>query len=106
MVSKDDSGVAPIAFDAKTRVLGVLKHPSFTTEAVLAKVLTQILNRGEELTDFPTTQWSVEPLGDVSEFYSWLKRVDQLLVLRLVFKRPNPGPGRKHLRGFFEARSI
>ncbi|GAT74549.1 hypothetical protein MHM582_3054 [Microbacterium sp. HM58-2] len=90
VVPKDDSGVAPVAFDARTRVLGILKHPSFTTEPVLAKVLSQILNRGEELQDFPTTEWSVEPLGDVREFYSWLRRVDQLLILRLVFKRPNP----------------
>ncbi len=90
VVPKDDSGVSPVAFDAKSRVLGVLKHPSFTTESVLAKVLTQILNSGEEMQDFPTTEWSVEPLGDVREFYSWLKRVDQLLILRMVFRRPNP----------------
>lgn len=90
VVPKDDSGVAPVAFDAGSRVLGILKHPSFTTEPVLAKVLTQVLNRGEEIQDFPTTEWSVEPLGDVREFFSWLQRVDQLLTLRMVFKRPNP----------------
>jgi len=90
LVPKDDSGVAPVAFDLTSRVLGILKHPSFTTEPVLGKVLTQILNAGEEMQEFPTTEWSVEPLGDVREFYSWLKRVDQLLILRMVFRRPNP----------------
>jgi hypothetical protein len=90
VVAKDDSGVAPVAFDARSRVLGILKHPSFTTESVLGKVLTQILNRGEDTVDFPTTEWSVEPLGDAKEFYHWLRRVDQLLVLRMVFRRPNP----------------
>ncbi|MFS0866049.1 hypothetical protein AB3M83_01785 [Microbacterium sp. 179-B 1A2 NHS] len=82
--------MSPVAFHARSRVLGILKHPSFTTEPVLAKVLTHILNEGEMSQALPTTEWSVEPLGDVSEFYGWLKKVDELHVLRTVFKRPNP----------------
>lgn len=85
-----DSGVSPIAFDSASRVLGILKHPSFTNEQVLAKVLTHILNEGELVQDFPATDWSVEPLGDVKQFEAWLSKVDHLFVLRTVFKRPNP----------------
>ncbi len=90
VVAKDDGAVAPVAFTLDGRVLGILKHPSFTTETVLDDVLTQILNKGEEVSGFPTTQWSVEPLGDERDFYSWLDSVDQLLVLRMIFERPNP----------------
>lgn len=87
---KDEAAVSPVAFSLEGRVLGVLRHPSFTTEAVLDDVLTQILNRGEQVSGFPDTQWSVEPLGDEGDFFSWLESVDQLLLLRMVFERPNP----------------
>ncbi|UAJ81237.1 hypothetical protein IT072_09790 [Leifsonia sp. ZF2019] len=90
LVPKDDSAVAPVAFSLNGRILGVLKHPSFTTEAVLDDVLTEILNGGERQMEFPTTSWGVEPLGDQGDFYAWLDSVDQLLLLRLVFERPNP----------------
>ncbi|MCS5519172.1 DUF4747 family protein [Curtobacterium flaccumfaciens] len=90
VVPKDDSAVAPIAFDLRTRVLGVLKHPSFSTETVISQVLTQALNDGEHAEDFPSTDWSVQPLGDNASFEQWLDSVDQLLVLRMIFKRPNP----------------
>lgn len=91
VVPREDSAVAPVAFVLSGRILGVLKHPSFgTTERVLHDVISQILNRGEQLEDVPTTVWNVEPLGDTGQFYAWLESVDQLMLLRLVFERPNP----------------
>lgn len=90
VLPKNDSAVAPVAFDLRSRVLGVLKHPSFTTETVLSQVLTQALNDGEHAEDFPSTDWAVAPLGDNANFEQWLDSVDQLLVLRMIFKRPNP----------------
>lgn len=90
ILPKEDSAVAPVAFTTNGRILGVLKHASFTTETVLDDVLSAILNRGEATAGFPTTAWSVEPLGDEGDFYSWLSSVDQLLLLRMVFERPNP----------------
>lgn len=101
VVSKDDSAVSPVAFSATGRILGVLKNPSFSTESVLGSVLSQILNRGELQTDFPTTEWSVEPLGDTQEFYEWLDNLDQLLILRMVFARPNPD-GEAEFQDLFE----
>lgn len=101
VVAKDESAVAPVAFTANGRVLGVLKNPSFSTESVLGEVLTQILNRGERRDDFPTTEWSVEPLGDSQEFYEWLDSLDQLLILRMVFARPNPD-GEEEFQELFE----
>jgi hypothetical protein len=91
VVPREDSAVAPVAFAAQGRILGVLKHPSFgTTERVLHEVISQILNSGEQHEDVPTTVWHVEPLGDTGQFYAWLDGVDQLMLLRLVFERPNP----------------
>ena len=91
LVPKEDSAVAPVAFDATGRVLGILKHPSFaTTERVLHDVISEILNGGERREDVPTALWSVEPLGDSGEFSAWLDQVDQLLLLRMIFERPNP----------------
>lgn len=101
VVPRDESAVAPVAFSANGRILGILKNPSFSTEPVLGDVLTQILNRGERRMDFPTTEWSVEPLGDSQEFYEWLEDLDQLLILRMVFERPNPD-GEEQFQELFE----
>ncbi len=102
VVPKEDGAVAPVAFAANGRVLGVLRHPSFaSTEPVLHDVLSQILNNGERLEDVATTVWSVEPLGDPAQFYAWLESVDQLLLLRLVFERPNPD-GEEEFQALFE----
>lgn len=101
VVAKDDSAVSPVAFSANGRILGVLKNPSFSTESVLGDVLTQILNRGEHQSEFATTEWSVEPLGDPQEFYEWLDDLDQLLILRMVFARPNPD-GEEQFQELFE----
>lgn len=90
IVTRDDSAVSPVAFTLAGRILGIMKHPSFSTEDVLDSVLSEILNKGESRLDFPTTVWSVEPLGDTNEFRTWVDQVDQLNFLRLVFKRPNP----------------
>lgn len=102
VVAKEDSAVAPVAFVLAGRMLGVLKHPSFgTTERVLHEVLSQILNGGEQQEDVPTTAWHVEPLGDTGQFYAWLEGVDRLMLLRLVFERPNPD-GEEEFQALFE----
>lgn len=101
VVARDESAVSPVAFTSNGRILGILKNPSFSTESVLGDVLGQILNRGERQTDFPTTEWSVEPLGDSQEFYEWLDDLDQLLILRMVFERPNPD-GEEQFQELFE----
>ena len=90
LVNRDDSAVAPIAFRFKGRILGVLKHPSFTTETTLDRVLSKILNDGEKSSGFPTTAWKVEPIGDESDFITWLDQIQNLDRLSLHFSRPNP----------------
>ncbi|MDZ8202081.1 hypothetical protein RZO50_11190 [Microbacterium sp. SSW1-59] len=101
LVARDESAVSPVAFSSDGRILGVLKNPSFSTESVLGDVLSQILNLGERQTEFATTEWSVEPLGDSQEFYEWLQDLDQLLTLRMVFERPNPD-GEEQFQELFE----
>lgn len=102
VVAKDDSAVAPMAFDSRGRILGVLRHPSFSTsENALPDVLSQILNRGENQEDVPTTRWAVEPLGDTADFYGWLESLDQLNILRMIFNRPNPD-GEEAFQELFE----
>lgn len=97
IVSQDDGAVVPVAFTVDGETLGVLRHPSFTTERTLDVVLTEIFNSGEKTTSstntdwtIPTTDWAIEPLGDEKSFQSWLENLDQLLNLKMTFKRPNP----------------
>lgn len=90
IVNREDSAVAPIAFRLRGRILGVLKHPSFTTETTLDRVLTKILNQGENSSAFPTTAWKVEPIGDEADFLTWLNEIQNLDRLSLHFERPNP----------------
>lgn len=80
---------APFAFDADTRVLGVLRHPSFG-ETVLPKVFTTLLNRGESDRSARSTDWEVEPIGDPSSFREWLRSTDVVERVQLVAKLPNP----------------
>lgn len=102
VVPKEDSAVSPVAFAVAGRVLGILKHPSFgTTERVLHDVISQMLNSGEMKEEVATTVWSVEPLGDTGQFYAWLDSIDQLMLLRLVFERPNPD-GEEEFQALFD----
>lgn len=90
LVEQAEGAVAPIAFTLDKSTLGVLKHPSFTTETVLDDVLSEIFNKGEMETGFPRVVWGVAPLGDEEDFYGWLEDVDALLSLTMTFERPNP----------------
>lgn len=90
-VEQEEGAVAPVAFTLDKSTMGILKHPTFTTEKnVLDAVLSEIFNKGERETDFPRVIWGVEPLGDEEDFYDWLDSVDQLTYLSMTFKRPNP----------------
>ncbi len=91
IVEQEEGAVSPVAFTLDMSTLGILKHPTFTTEKnVLDAVLSEIFNKGEIGTDFPRVVWGVEPLGDEDDFYGWLGSVDQLTYLSMTFKRPNP----------------
>lgn len=89
VVARDVSAVAPFAFVADGRYLGVLRHPSFT-ERNVESVLTTMLNRSERQSGLPTVKWAVEPVGDEREFYEWLESVGSVTELKFVFERPNP----------------
>lgn len=90
IIEREDSAVAPLVFLEDGRLMGIMKHPSFTTEVVLDKVLTQIFNRGEQKAGLHATDWSVEPVGNENEFLSWMASLDQLTSLTITFQRPNP----------------
>jgi len=83
------SGRAPFAFDAVTRTLGVLKHPSFD-EKTLPGVFGELLRRGERARISASTDWDVEPIGDTATFREWLLAADFVEQVRFVAKRPNP----------------
>lgn len=89
IVPSDISAVAPFAFSADRRFVGVLKHSSFT-ERNIAAVLSDLLNQGEQNLPTPYTVWDVEPVGDERDFYGWVDATDQVTAVELVFKRPNP----------------
>jgi hypothetical protein len=90
----DVTVVAPFAFIADGRYLGVLRHSSFS-EKTVADVFRQILNRGEGRRAEPSTDWDVEPLGDLQEFYQWVAATDRVVNVEFVFKRPNPDAERE-----------
>lgn len=94
VIPGDVSAVAPFAFVADGRYLGVLRHSSFS-ETTLASVIRDILNRGEATRSAPTTDWDVEPIGDEQEFYEWVASTDRILRVEFVFKRPNPDAERE-----------
>jgi len=90
VVAREDSAVTPIAFSENGEILGIIKHSSFTTQIVLSQILGQIFNKGEQSFDVPSTDWSIQPLGNEREFLSWIKNLDKLMSLSLTFQRPNP----------------
>ena len=88
-VPGDRSGVSPFALLREGRIVGILRHPTFS-DRTTADVFTQLLNSAERQRPEPTTEFDVEPIGDTSEFYSWLEDVDKVSKVEFVFKRPNP----------------
>jgi hypothetical protein len=80
---------APFAFDSRTRVLGILKHPSFS-ELTVASVFQKMLRAGEQDREWPSTEWSVEPVLDERDFLDWLQSVDSVTHINLVAEMPNP----------------
>jgi hypothetical protein len=110
VLASDVTVVAPFAFDADSRYLGVLRHNSFR-ETTVAEVFREILNRGERVRAEPSTEWDVEPVGDPEDFYQWVASADRVVNVDLVFKRPNPDAEREFEQLFarmneLEARQI
>ena len=87
--TKGRSARSVFVFDADARLLGVVKHPSFT-DTVLPKVFTDLLNRGETQRDEETTDWDVEPILDEAGFRDWLAKTDAVRLVKFVAKLPNP----------------
>ncbi len=83
------SAHAPFAFDGNSRILGVLKHRTFS-ETTVAHVLQTLLREGEQQREWPTTEWSVEPILDERDFLAWLHSVQSVTSINLVAKLPNP----------------
>jgi hypothetical protein len=100
VVPGDVSAVSPFVFIAQGRYLGVLKHASFG-ESTIAQVFTDLLNLGEREHPSPTTEWDVEPVGDLQEFYDWVSSTDRITSVKFVFKRPNPD-AEEEFRQLFE----
>lgn len=69
----DVTGRAPFAFDANSRILGVLKHPTFS-ETTVPAVFETLLQQGEEARGLPSTDWAVEPILDDANFLQWPDR--------------------------------
>jgi hypothetical protein len=86
---QEHSARAPFVFDGRSRILGVLKHRSFS-ESTVAKVMQTLLRQGEEQREWPTTEWSVEAILDERDFLSWLHSVQAVTSIKLVTKMPNP----------------
>lgn len=89
VVPNDVAAVAPFTVLAGNRYFGVLRHTSFA-ETTVAKVFTELLNRGEGALPAPTTAWSVDPVGDRQHFDQWLNSVDRVVEMKFIFERPNP----------------
>jgi len=92
--SSDITAVAPFAFRADGRYLGILKHSSFE-EKTLAHVFQEFLQRGERSRPSFATDWAVEPVGDEQEFIDWMNSVDSVQSVEFIFRRPNPDAERE-----------
>jgi hypothetical protein len=86
---EEESARAPFAFDATTRILAVLQHRSFS-ETTVPRVFEILLRQGEKEREWPSTEWSVEPILDERDFVTWLRDVDAVTKVSLVAKLPNP----------------
>lgn len=83
------SAHAPFAFDGSSRILGMLRHSTFS-ETTVANVFQTLLREGEQRREWPTTEWSVEPILDERDFLAWLRSVQSVTSINLVAKLPNP----------------
>jgi hypothetical protein len=80
---------SPFVFDGDSRILGILKHRSFN-EVTVAKVFQDLLREGEQEREWPSTEWSVEPILDERDFLRWLHSVQAVTSIHLVAEMPNP----------------
>jgi hypothetical protein len=94
VVPGDVTVVAPFAFISDGRYLGVLRSSTFS-ETTIADVFRHILNAGEARRTELSTEWDVEPIGDLQGFYEWVDSTDRVVAVDFVFKRPNPDAERE-----------
>ncbi len=80
---------APFVVVAEGRYLYVAKHPTFA-EGTIPAIFEDLLNRGEQRREAPTTLWAVEPVLDEEHFQHWLERTAVLDTLVFHVKLPNP----------------
>jgi hypothetical protein len=81
---------APFVIDGETRILAILRHPTFREET-LPSVFTELLNQGEQRAfEYPTTEWDVEPILDETDFLTWLRSAEAVQRVTFVAKLPNP----------------
>lgn len=85
--------LVPFAFDGTTRLLGVVRD-KHSAPATIASVFEEILRDNEHETAMPTTEWSVEPILDSTEFIDWLHSQDVVRSVGFVARLPNPEPKR------------
>lgn len=97
---KGRSARSVFVFNAGTRLLGIVKHPSFT-DTVLPKVFTDLLNCGEAEREEVTTAWDVEPILDEKGFREWLARTGAVRQVKFVAKLPNPD-GLESFKGLWQ----
>ena len=84
------SAVTPFAILADSEFVGILRHPSFSTDGIVNVMLENLLNAGEMDREAQTVIWNVDPIGDKAKFDEWFQSMDQVLSLTVVVKRPNP----------------
>jgi hypothetical protein len=89
IVPGDVTVVAPFAFIADGRYLGILRNSTFS-ETTIADVFRYMLNAGEARRVERSTDWDVEPIGDLQGFYEWVDSTERVVAVEFVFKRPNP----------------
>lgn len=83
--------ILPFVFDAESRILAILPDRQ-SRPTTIASVFESVLRDNEAQRDFPTTEWSVEPILDAQDFIDWLRSVDVLATVSFTAKLPNPEP--------------
>lgn len=80
----------PFVIDGQTELLVFLEYSAFSPSTIAA-VFTMLLRRGEDAREAgPSTEWSVEPLLDQTEFISWIREAES--VQRVDFEATLPNP--------------
>lgn len=88
-ITETHAAVTAFTLMADSRILAVAAHPEIST-ATASNVLKGILNSGESLLSFPTTDWGVDPILNTVEFLDWIDRTPMVNSVKFVFARPNP----------------